>query len=320
MKFTSIVLIFFAMCVHLWSEPTLLSVKKIWDQAPHNAFTDLIDYKGKWYCVFREGEAHAGKSFGKIRLLASSDGETWESVHLFQQEGVDLRDPKLSITPKDQLMLLLGGTMFDQNKITRNSQAAFSSDGKNWTPFTTVLPENEWLWRVTWHEGKAYGVSYRVEKESWPASLFVSSNGVDYEKIKEFNIQGKPSETTLRFTKAGEMIALMRRGSAALIGRSFPPYTEWSWNDTKIMFGGPDFLILPSGAMWAAGRIIEHDKQEKTALAKMDLHSLTAVLELPSGGDDTGYPGMVYKDGILWISYYSSHESKSGIYLVKIRL
>ena len=43
------------------------------------------------------------------------------------------------------------------------------------------------------------------------------------------------------------------------------------------------------------------------------------VLTLPSGGD-TSYPGLVWHDGLLWISYYSSHEGKkSAIYLAKVR-
>jgi len=33
-------------------------VRKIWDKAPHNAFTDLIRYKSHFYCTFREGESH----------------------------------------------------------------------------------------------------------------------------------------------------------------------------------------------------------------------------------------------------------------------
>jgi hypothetical protein len=29
---------------------------------------------------------------------------------------------------------------------------------------------------------------------------------------------------------------------------------------------------------------------------------------------------MVWHDGLLWISYYSSHEGKANIYLAKVRL
>jgi len=57
-----------------------LSVKKIWDQGEHNAFTDLIRFGDRFYCVFREGAGHnslAG-SGGKIRVLISADdGKTW---------------------------------------------------------------------------------------------------------------------------------------------------------------------------------------------------------------------------------------------------
>ena len=42
------------------------------------------------------------------------------------------------------------------------------------------------------------------------------------------------------------------------------------------------------------------------------------LLRLPSGGD-TSYPGMVWHNDQLWISYYSSHEEKTSIYLAKVR-
>jgi hypothetical protein len=43
------------------------------------------------------------------------------------------------------------------------------------------------------------------------------------------------------------------------------------------------------------------------------------VLTVPSGGD-CSYPGLAWHDGLLWMSYYSSHEGKSSIYLARIRL
>ncbi|MEJ7592590.1 MAG: hypothetical protein WKF77_13640 [Planctomycetaceae bacterium] len=46
---------------------------------------------------------------------------------------------------------------------------------------------------------------------------------------------------------------------------------------------------------------------------------MTECLELPSGGD-TSYAGMVLHDGLLWVSYYSSHEEKTCIYLAKVKL
>ena len=37
---------------------TLVSSQRIWNQAPHNAFTDLVRFKDRWFCVFREGKGH----------------------------------------------------------------------------------------------------------------------------------------------------------------------------------------------------------------------------------------------------------------------
>jgi len=50
------------------AEPSLKleSVKKIWGEAPHCAFTDLTYWKGEFICAFREGRAHVATD-GKIR-------------------------------------------------------------------------------------------------------------------------------------------------------------------------------------------------------------------------------------------------------------
>ena len=40
-------------------DPRIVSVEKIWDQGLHNAFTDLIRFRERWFCTFREGERHA---------------------------------------------------------------------------------------------------------------------------------------------------------------------------------------------------------------------------------------------------------------------
>jgi len=44
--------------------------------------------------------------------------------------------------------------------------------------------------------------------------------------------------------------------------------------------------------------------------------TLTEFLILPSGGD-TSYPGLVWHEDQLWVSYYSSHEEKTAIYLAR---
>ena len=43
------------------------------------------------------------------------------------------------------------------------------------------------------------------------------------------------------------------------------------------------------------------------------------LVELPSGGD-TSYPGMALRGSQLLVSYYSSHEEKTAVYLARLRL
>src|SRR5947207_15453553 len=92
--------------------PETVSVVKIWDQGKHNAFTDLIRWRDKWYCTFREADAHVGGD-GQIRVLESAEGDKWQSAALIGEAGIDLRDPKLSITPDDRLMIMAGGSVYE---------------------------------------------------------------------------------------------------------------------------------------------------------------------------------------------------------------
>ena len=61
-----------------------------------------------------------------FRVITSPDGEDWESAALLTTEGVDLRDPKLSRTPDDRLLLVAGGSIYiDDVFQTRVPRVAF---------------------------------------------------------------------------------------------------------------------------------------------------------------------------------------------------
>jgi hypothetical protein len=78
-------------------------------------------------------------------------------------------------------------------------------------------------------------------------------------------------------------------------------------------------IRLPDGRFIAAVRLYEG--QVRTSLCWLDPQDgkLSECLKLPSGGD-TSYAGLVPHEGLLWVSYYSSHEGKTSIYLAKVRL
>jgi hypothetical protein len=322
------------------ADPEVVSVEKVWDAGKHNAFTDLLRWRDRWYLTFREADAHVGGD-GQLRVLESKDGKAWAPAALIAEKGIDLRDPKLSVTPDDRLMIVAGGSVYEGKTLKgRQPRVAFSKDGKSWTAPRRVLAEGEWLWRVTWHGGKAYGVSYNAAARAtppakkaaetgdappgpadWKLKLVSSADGLTYDLVTHLDVPGHPNETTLRFTEDGEMVALVRReggNTFGWVGRSKPPYKDWTWKETKHRLGGPNFIRLPSGEWWAGGRT--YPGGAKTALARMTPDGgYDPVLTLPSGGD-TSYPGLAWHDGLLWVSYYSSHEGKSAIYLAKVKL
>lgn len=301
---------------------SLVSVTRIWDAGAHNAFTDLIRWRDRWYCTFREGDAHVGGD-GRIRVLTSDDGEKWTSAALIGEAGIDLRDPKMSIAPDGRLMIVAGGSVYEGKRyLGRQPRVLFSTDGSTWTTPRRILAEGDWLWRVTWHEGTAYGVTYRSIADSsgeWTVTLVSSRDGLAFNEVTTFAIAGRPNETTLRFMPDGEMVALVRRDGGdrvAWIGRSRAPYKEWTWKPAPEHVGGPNFIRLPDGRLWASGR--SHTGGTKTVVARMTADGgYEPQLTLPSGGD-TSYPGMVWHDGQLWVSYYASHEGKSAIYLARV--
>jgi len=308
----------------------LIGVKKIWDQAPHNAFTDLTFWKDHFYCAFREGRGHVSTD-GRIRVLSSKDVDAWTSVGLMELAGYDLRDAHLSVTPDDRLMLLGGAAprQKDNENAPTGSFVACSANGTEWTKPQIVVEPGRWLWCVTWYEGKAYGVSYPASQGSPYIELLTSADEIAWRSLvpRLYGV-GFPNEATLRFDKSGTCYALVRRDKrgdapySAVLGVSRDDYTQWQWFDLGTefnSFGGPNLIQLPTGQWLTAGRM--HQDGAHTALCYLDManHTMTKLLKLPSAGD-TSYPGLLWHNDLLYMSYYSTHEGKTSIYIAKIKV
>lgn len=314
------------------SAAEIVEVRKIWDQAPHNAFTDLARIRGQWYCVFREGQRHADPA-GALRVIVSRDGRIWSSAALLQEKG-DLRDAKITQAPDGRLML--NGAIYpaQPGPVRLRSLAWFSRNGREWTAPVAVGDPEFWLWRVTWHKGMAYTGGYHTNPDRNQRTLrfYRSRDGRSYQTfIQNAGIRNSPGENTIRFLRDGSALCLLRRdaykgpppipesAATALVGAARPPYTDWTWKDTGVRIGGPNFIEVPGGRFAAAVRLM--DGEVRTSLCWLDPEagSLQEFLRLPSGGD-TSYAGLVWHGGLLWVSYYSSHQGKSSIYLARVRL
>lgn len=307
------------------------SIERISGDSPHSAFTDLLEVGDRLYGTFREGERHVHGIDGRIRVLARDSGGPWRSVALLAEAGIDLRDPKLSLRPDGRVMVLCGGSEYeDRVLLGRRSRVAFSDDVGGFGPLTpididpSVRSDDDWLWRVTWNEdGTAYGAMYQPGKSEGGVHLLSSRDGIEWEPVTMLPLDGRPNETTLRFDSNGVLHALVRREGddlRAAFGSAEPPFKEWTFEILPESVGGPDFVRGPGDDGWiVAGRGRGDDGPRTVLWWRGDDGAWETMATLPSGGD-TSYPGLVLRDGRILVSYYSSHEERTAVYLAELEV
>lgn len=295
---------------------------KIWDKGKHNAFTDLIEYKSVMYCAFREGDSHTSYD-GILRIIKSKDGVNWTDIGAAVIDSLDLRDPKFYVDKNGDLNL----SGYARNTKNRGYNFAWKFNNGVISKPHNLSVDDYWLWRYTKFGNTNYSIGYLHTKASNMARLYLFlSSDSGYAKYQvlasdQFN-KGCPSEASLAIGKDSVAYVSLRDDCAngSYIGRSKYPFSKWEWIKLKFPVRGPCIVILPSGKLaLAAGSM---DDYNQTYLAILDparncqLESLTA---LPSAGD-TGYPGLVIKNNMLWISYYSYDNGKTRIFIKKIKL
>ena len=144
----------------------LLSVERLWPTQfsagnEQHFFTDLIRINGSFVCAFREAESHVSED-GVLVIVRSATGQSdWQRVATIScpPPNMDLRDPKLSITPSNELMLTASTT--DRSKglesTVRSYVWASADSGCSWSEaLGPIAPAGEWAWRTMWQDGVAY--------------------------------------------------------------------------------------------------------------------------------------------------------------------
>ena len=299
----------------------IVYLDKVWARAGHSAFTDLIRYNERWFLAFREASTHTSGD-GVIRILTSFDFEHWQESARVTHPGGDLRDPKLCRTPDNRLMLTTALALTQPDKVRHQSLAWFSRDGREWGEAAPIGDPDVWIWRVQWHQGRALALGYGTAGQRFLRS-YTSTDGSRFDPLNPFVLSDEyPNESSVLFQTDDTALCLLRRDAGsktALLGRSRPPYRAWAWSDLGTRIGGPHMLKIPDGRIVAAVRL--YDGKERTALCWLDLaaNQLNEFFTLPSGGDSS-YAGLWFHDGLLHMSYYSSHEDRTSIYVAKMKL
>jgi hypothetical protein len=322
---------------------TVSSVRRVFHNGEHNAFTDLCRFRGDLYLTFRTcPDGHMVHPTSSIIVLRSTDGMDWKEVHRFRVEQRDTRDPHFLMFQSK--LFVYTGTWYSGKTTLRREDydlnkhlgfAAWSDDGSNWnSPIMLEGTFGHYIWRAAAFGDKAYlcgrrktgfEVTARGEGVEVQSLMLESSDGLIWQKRATFQeISG--DETAFLFERDGSVLAVARHGAGkeAQLLRSRPPYSDWARSSLDRPIGGP-LVTRWNGHTLVGGRKTTKEGP-KTSLCWLVKDRLVEFAELPSGGDNS-YPGFAQvSDNQAIVSYYSSHElDRSGkpitaIYLADLTL
>lgn len=345
MSFLIIVLSFVAITVYADDLPEvrLKSLRRIFHNGEHNAFTDMCRFKGRYYIAFRScPEGHSVYPSSSIIIISSKDGKEWEQVHQFNVLMRDVRDPHFLIF-QDKLFVYTGtwhckhryANSEDRDINLHLGYGVWSTDGGKWSdPQMLDGTFGHYIWRAAAYNGKAYLCGRRLrefaivprsdESRKFTQSVMLESeDGLIWKKAAFFQeLHG--DETAFLFEKGGSVVAIARQDTNAQLCRSKPPYKEWNRKGLGRYIGGP-LIVKWNGRYLVGGRKMV-DGVKTTVFYWLINDQLHECIELPSEGDNS-YPGFVeLSDTRALISYYSSHEKDengepiTAIYLAELEI
>ena len=321
------------------------SIRRVFHNGEHNAFTDLCWFRGQLYLTFRScPDGHMVHPTAAILVLRSDDrGTNWQQVQRFSVKHRDTRDPHFLVF-RDRLFVYTG-TWYSGPTTPRPQDydlnqhlgfASWSDDGTTWNGPTLLEGTfGHYIWRAAACGDKAYlcgrrkpgfEIGPRGEGEKIQSLMLESDDGLIWKKRAVFR-ETAGDETAFFFEADGRVLAVGRHGGDknAQLLRSRPPYAEWESHDLGRPVGGP-LLAKWGDRILVGGRKTTKAQGPKTALYWLVGDVLQEFAEFPSGGD-TSYPGFVELSPTRGlVSYYSTHERDAAgkpitaIYLAELVL
>ena len=310
-------------------EVRVSNIRRVFHNGQHNAFTDLIRFKGKFYLTFRScPDGHMVHPTSSIIILSSADANQWKQVHRFNVAKRDTRDPHF-LAFKDKLFIYTGTWYSGETTLKREDYdlnkhlgyAVWSADGTTWHgPIMLEGTLGHYIWRANAFDGKAYlcgrrkknfAMAPRGEGAMVESAMLESEDGLIWRTRTLFQ-EVNGDETAFQFEADGSIIAIGRRGrNNAQLLKSHPPYTHWERKDLDRYIGGP--LLAVWGERYVVGgRNNTGDRGYKTSMYWLVNDQLHEFAELPSGGDNS-YPGFVELSPTRAVmSWYSSHEKDTS--------
>jgi len=300
----------------------------------HNFNTDLLLWNDYFYLIYQHSKTHFFDGDSKLVLLKSKDCRNWEKMSGIKYEGLEFRDPKLSVINKTLFLYALRNSAYDPEP--SQTYYATSKDGYHWSSFKEIEPKGYLFWKpktsdsLTW-----FNTAYL--NEHGKSILIKSTDGINWETVSTIYEGETNDETALEILSDGKIIITARleadpawhsgsKNASTLIAYSYPPYSEWVKTKSYLTRLDGPALITADNKIIAAGRFDPDGRdnwygmssifgRKRTAIYLVEDNKLTLLTELPSCGD-TSYPGIVKKDGYIYISYYTNDETKDYPWLM----
>lgn len=293
----------------------------------HNAFTDTIFWKNRYYMIFTKSTSHLFSDKSRLVLMRSQNGKDWKEIASFSIPKQDIRDPKFAVFNDHLFIYVLKNVDFTAEPYS--TAYTMSDDGVNWSKLKDISHKGWLFWRpktmdsITW-----YVPAYWYEHGK--SILLKSKNGIDWEVVSEIYNGDRNDETAIEFLPNGTMICTARlEGSdswtgdpnaATFIGSATPPYAQWSGTKTKITRLDGPFLFSYKGSIFAVGRrhvgspgflneIGSIWGRKRTSLYQIMENNLIFISDFPSAGD-TSYASGVVKEDELSLIYYTSNPKR----------
>ena len=296
-----------------------LEVRKVFTNGKHNAFTAMRRFKGDLYLAFRAGDSHNSPT-ADVLVLRSKDGRDWRQIYKLDAAKDD-RDPQMVAT--DQRLFLYCPSM---NGVELTTWLTHTDDGAQWSAPVKIYEPQFILWKPCIHDGVFYSTAHKKDETSGGKGREVhfvkSADGIRWEKISTIRAGNWESETTLFFDDKHHAIAFLRQkyGSPqAQVLESDPPYAGWKSRAAGVSHFSGHSVHTFKGVTYLLSRFTKPGKAYGSMIYTFAGGKLTPYCELPAGGD-CAYLEAVEDGANMLVSYYSTHEGTTDIYLAVVPL
>jgi hypothetical protein len=300
----------------------------------HNFNTDLLFWNDHFYLIYQHSKTHFFDGDSKLIILMSQDCQNWEKISEIKYERLEFRDPKLAVINKTLFLYALKNSEYDPEP--SQTFYAASKDGYKWSEFKETEPAGYLFWKPKTLDSLSwYNTAYWHEHGR--SILLKSNDGINWEIVSTIYEGETNDETALEILSDGKIIITARleadptwhsgsKNASTLIATSYPPYTDWHKAKSYLTRLDGPALVNVGDKIIAVGRFDPDGRdnwygmssifgRKRTAIYAVNDDKLTLITLLPSCGD-TSYPGVVEKDGYIYISYYTNDETKDYPWLM----